>query len=804
MTASPEAPDRRATAVAVVVPCFNLGRTLHGALASVEAQTHRPEEVVVVDDGSTDVYTRQVLARLRDSGTRVVSTPNRGPAAARNLGIRLTTSPLIVLLDADDLVEPSYFAKASAVLAAKPDLGFVSCGMAAFGESTYVWNPPPCTFLDTLVRGGVHVSTMFRRAVFHAVGGFDEELPAYEDTDFWLSAIERGFAGEILHEPLLRYRVRRGSRYHRALLPDTYLQAKGRILAKHATAVAARREEILAALGAFAAELRAHGHHLDERKASAEAELASVRDRIVRAKQALASRGEESLDWGVLRRLEPFVPPPRAREHGVEAWYVEAFMTRATAGDGSVLRIDAAEPSGDSAKGDFPQLDRIRPGSVDCIQMVDVLRYARDPLAAIRRARSALKPDGVLLASLPCVSPFHDSADEPTDRWRFTEASARELFAEVFPLDSVEVTTFGNLPVCVAALHGLEAAELATSDLEEADPWYPLVVCVRAVKPGSSAPAAGVPRGDGGALVLLYHRVASLTSDTHGLCTTPEQFERHMEHLRRFYIPFDLREIVQLARLGRIPRRAVAVTFDDGYLDNLTTASPILSGLGIPATFFLNTEDVEIEHESWWDTVERILLCTSILPPVLEFASQGGPVAIPTGTSEERRAAVMSLHGLLLYAGTDERRIIIDQLLRWCGRELPVRSTHRLMTAAEIAELSRRPGHEVGAHTTHHLLLTAHPQRIQREEMEDNRNELERLVGRGVSAFSYPYGDFAAETVEVVRELGFEIAVTVKPGVVRPESDPLLLPRLEVKGDAAVAFEETLESLLTPAVGAAA
>src|SRR5262249_5719229 len=98
----------RMTGIAVVIPCRNLGRTVEEAVESVLRQTRLAAEVVVVDDGSDDPYTRQVLCRLEIGGTHVARIPHRGVAGARNLGVALTSAPFIVLLDADDVLEPSY------------------------------------------------------------------------------------------------------------------------------------------------------------------------------------------------------------------------------------------------------------------------------------------------------------------------------------------------------------------------------------------------------------------------------------------------------------------------------------------------------------------------------------------------------------------------------------------------------------------------------------------------------------------------------------------------------------------------
>jgi glycosyltransferase involved in cell wall biosynthesis len=112
MPAAPKTSGTRGRIAAVVV-CHNLGRTLEEALASVERQTRAAAEIVVVDDRSTDVYTRQVLGRLEREGTRVIHSGGHGASGARNAGADGTVSDYLVWLDADDILEPGYFEAAA-------------------------------------------------------------------------------------------------------------------------------------------------------------------------------------------------------------------------------------------------------------------------------------------------------------------------------------------------------------------------------------------------------------------------------------------------------------------------------------------------------------------------------------------------------------------------------------------------------------------------------------------------------------------------------------------------------------------
>jgi len=124
--------------IAAVITCHDLGRLLLEALESVERQTRPAAEIVVVDGGSTDIYTRQVLARLEREGTRVVQAGGRGASAARNAGARLTSAEYIVWLDGDDNLEPRYFEAAAAAHVADPDIDLVSSTLCDFVAVSFV------------------------------------------------------------------------------------------------------------------------------------------------------------------------------------------------------------------------------------------------------------------------------------------------------------------------------------------------------------------------------------------------------------------------------------------------------------------------------------------------------------------------------------------------------------------------------------------------------------------------------------------------------------------------------------------
>jgi len=193
--------------VAIIIPCYNYGNFIREAVRSALDQEDIETELIVVDDGSTDPATLKLLDELRGRGIYVFRQSNKGLPSARNAGIRLTSAPYIVCLDADDIISPSYCSTCLEVLETQPDVGFVYSTTRVFGNQNKKWSNLPYSALHLLVDNYIPYSAMFRRQVWEEVGGFDETMRfGYEDWDFWLSAIEKGWRGFHIPKELFWYR----------------------------------------------------------------------------------------------------------------------------------------------------------------------------------------------------------------------------------------------------------------------------------------------------------------------------------------------------------------------------------------------------------------------------------------------------------------------------------------------------------------------------------------------------------------------------------------------------------------------
>jgi peptidoglycan/xylan/chitin deacetylase (PgdA/CDA1 family)/SAM-dependent methyltransferase len=814
--------------IAAIVTCHNLGRTLREALASIERQTRLAAEIVVVDDASTQVYTRQLLAALARGGTLVADSGGRGASAARNHGVRLTTSEYVLWLDADDILEPTWFEAAGGRLDKDPDLDFVSCSLRAFEGATYEWTPCSPTVVDAVTTGGVpHASTMVRRRLWEAIGGFDEDIPSFELLDFWVSAFERGAKGIILEESFLKYRVRQKSGYRRSIQHETYRSRLAHLYAKHSETVERNGLELLRGKEAFLQSQREYGRLLESRAGTLASDLARLQQDIADTTASLEPHGESRVDWGDLKHAQPLSRSwGRDRGTPIDRHYIEGFLDAHRAdvrgrvlevrdssytkrfGGAAVTASDVVDIDVTNAAAniiaDLRHADAIQAETYDCVILTQTLQLVDDTESVLRECRRILRPGGVLLATVPGAIKVDDEGGPDGDFWRFTEASARRLLAAVFPADVFDVTPYGNVKTSAAFLYGISAEEVASADLNHMDPAFPLVITIRAVKPGTfdtptvsrlaRTPNDVVPRFHGA--ILSYHRIADLTPDSHGLCTHPDDFRAQMALIRRTCSPIALDDLVEAAATGRIPERAVAVTLDDGYLDALTTASPILMELGIPATFFVNSDRCDEEHERWWDVLERILLTQSTLPPVLTIERGGGPLRIATSTQRERADALEQLNQVVWPLDAHGRTKLVNEVAAWSGASIVPRSSHRVLTGEEIRTLACRPNHTIGAHTTHHLALTTQSADTKRREVLENKEALESLLQRPIRLFAYPYGEFDAELAAAVNSAGFRAAVTVEAGLVTAGINRLLLPRHEITAaDCGDAFERRMADI---------
>ena len=322
----------------------------------------------------------------------------------------------------------------------------------------------------------------------------------------------------------------------------------------------------------------------------------------------------------------------------------------------------------------------------------------------------------------------------------------------------------GILPALARRRGGvaLERAARAAENLAAA--------AARRVPEGQTPRAPRRARRGGGpaAVVLLYHRVAERAPDPLGLCVHPGHFEEHLEVLRS-------ERVVPLAELagGEVQDGAVAISFDDGYADNLHEALPRLEEAGLPATVFAATGHIARGEGFFWDALTRLLLGEGAVPDRLAVDIGGEERSWPLGSGEERERARYDLHHLLQPRSPEVIAAVLDQLgARPGDGDVPVGPDG-------LAALAR--GVDVGAHTRRHVSLRFQPPEVQRAEIEGSRDDVEEWTGRRPTGFSYPFGipgrDFVPRTERLVEAAGFAYAVGNAPGLLTPETNRFAIPR---------------------------
>jgi glycosyltransferase involved in cell wall biosynthesis len=236
----------------VVVTAYDQGRTVEDAVLSVLAQSHPVDDVVVVDDGSTDPESLEVLAGLpRLGGTtsvvRVLHQPNGGVSAARNTGVAALSTEVVAVLDGDDLWEPTFVEKTLAPLADDRTVA-ASSWLSMFGVAQGVVEPTGGTVEAFLPRNAAPASALVRRAHWSEVGGYDESMrQGFEDWDFFLRLLRRdGARVVVVPEPLLRYRTHPASANVRSM--EDRLARYAQVVANHRDTFAAHLEAALLGL----------------------------------------------------------------------------------------------------------------------------------------------------------------------------------------------------------------------------------------------------------------------------------------------------------------------------------------------------------------------------------------------------------------------------------------------------------------------------------------------------------------------------------------------------------------------------
>jgi peptidoglycan/xylan/chitin deacetylase (PgdA/CDA1 family) len=288
--------------------------------------------------------------------------------------------------------------------------------------------------------------------------------------------------------------------------------------------------------------------------------------------------------------------------------------------------------------------------------------------------------------------------------------------------------------------------------------------------------------------------VANPSEDSFDVCVSPEHFAEQLEVLRKHTRPVPLSQLVRNLRDGSLLPRSVAVTFDDGYIDNFHQARPLLEKYEIPVTVFICSGYAG--REFWWDEADRRVMASgadlyALRLQLGERLFQWDPLPLrPDAVNSEepsrRRRFSQELYRFLIELDVLDLNKAMETIRTWSGLPDNGAMTARVLNPEEIRQFGDSGIVELGSHTRNHLMLPQLPLQRQREEILWGKRDLEAWLGRPVESFAYPNGRSTEAAKQIVREAGFIYACTSLHDVVRPGSDLYDLNRFwqkDVDGD---------------------
>ncbi|MGE4409815.1 MAG: polysaccharide deacetylase family protein [Sphingobium sp.] len=292
--------------------------------------------------------------------------------------------------------------------------------------------------------------------------------------------------------------------------------------------------------------------------------------------------------------------------------------------------------------------------------------------------------------------------------------------------------------------------------------------------------------------ILMYHRVAVVEHDPWGLSVSPENFALQLKALRRRGPVLPLEEFASRLAAGTLPSRATAISFDDGYHDNLAQAAPLLAAEGMVATLFLSTGPSRAGRGYWFEDLAELILDA---PDAFDgrIGIGGHETSLHWGEREEaddnragwrawdeprtrREALFYQLWDLIRVLPPASQTATLETLAGLLARA-PEREA-RPMTVEEVRAIAQGP-FAIGGHTVDHVDLLTLDDAGALDQMVRGREEAEAMSGARVKGFAYPYGRYDARVADLAKRAGYDWACTTEHRHIGRRGAPLmLLPRL--------------------------
>lgn len=274
--------------------------------------------------------------------------------------------------------------------------------------------------------------------------------------------------------------------------------------------------------------------------------------------------------------------------------------------------------------------------------------------------------------------------------------------------------------------------------------------------------------------VLLYHRILESEYNFWQLNVTPTTFEKHMKYISENFHLLRLED--DWKKIVNENEKYIVVTFDDGYVDNYWNALPILEKYHIPATVFVSTDLIGTNEMYWWDELENYFILNKYRGT---FWFEGKEYTI--FTEEDAKGTCITIRNYLKKLYSKERKTKMKELRKILKVEKVYDKMLRCVNNNELENMAKSPWVSIGAHTKSHLSLSdCVPEKILNEEILTSKLILEKIIGKEVRTFAYPYGDKEDRNVlvkAVASKIGIEKVLTVEDGNASINSDLYNIPR---------------------------
>ncbi len=272
--------------------------------------------------------------------------------------------------------------------------------------------------------------------------------------------------------------------------------------------------------------------------------------------------------------------------------------------------------------------------------------------------------------------------------------------------------------------------------------------------------------------IIYFHHVFEQLNEYHPDDIVSIEFDKKIKFLKRHFNILTLTEAIELLKAKRLPPKALVITFDDGYQDNFTVATPILKKYNCPATFFISTSGVD-EGCLWNDKIEQLLNNTTKTSISKDIIGE----SITINNKRDKIRAFQQLLSKLKFLSHKKRTLQLQKLADELGN---VEFTRTMMTTEQI-KILHHDGFTIGAHTHNHTILTTETIDNCQQELLINKNNLESIISDKIKFIAFPNGlfkrDFNFKHCEITKRMDFVAGFSTNDGGAFSSTNIYTVPR---------------------------